>query len=69
MRLLFLNDIVENESLRTFAKWILDIVDGKSGCDNIGEAVVEIPNDICIQYSRNHIFDIVSSTYRRWVII
>lgn len=48
---------------KKFAKWILDIGDGKLGCDNDGDAVVEIPYDNCIHHSGNLVVDNVSSTY------
>jgi len=49
--------------LRLFAKWILDIGDGKLGVDNDGESVIEIPDDICLNNSGNHVGDIVEAIY------
>lgn len=63
MRLQFSGDADKNQSLRLFAKWILDIGDGKFGIDDDGEAVVDILDDICIQTYGNHIGYIVDSTY------
>ncbi|GAU39042.1 hypothetical protein TSUD_59980 [Trifolium subterraneum] len=63
MRIQFSSDSGENRSLVEFSKWILDIGDGKLGEDNDGEVVIEIPDDICIKNSRDHIRDIVESTY------
>jgi len=63
MRLKLSNDAYDNESLKKFAKGILDIEDGKLGCDNDGDAVVEILDDICINDFGNLMADIVSSTY------
>ena len=56
-------DSVENAKLAEFAKWILDIGDGKVGGINDGEADIEIPNDIIVESSGNPVGDIVSSTY------
>ena len=56
-------DSVENESLKMSAKWILDIGDGKLCEGDDGEFVVEIPDDILIKTSSDHIGDIVDSTY------
>jgi len=53
----------ENDRLTEFAKWILDIGDGKVGDVNDGEATIEIPPDIIVQNSGNPIGDIVSATY------
>jgi hypothetical protein len=63
MRLQFSNVAADNESLKKFAEWILDLGDGKLGIDNDGEALVDIPDDLCIQHSGNHVADIVSFTY------
>jgi len=52
-----------NENLAAFAKWILDIGDGKVGEIDDGEAIIEIPTDIIVENSGNPIGDIVSSTY------
>lgn len=59
----FSGDADKNESLRLFAKWTLDIGDGKLGIDDDGEAVVDIPDDVCIQTYAERIGDIVESTY------
>lgn len=49
--------------MRLFTRWTLDVGDGKLGIDNDGESVIEIPNDICLKNSGNHVRDIVESTY------
>ncbi|XP_024990580.1 uncharacterized protein LOC112524867 [Cynara cardunculus var. scolymus] len=38
----------EIEQTRDFAKWILDLGEGKVGGDNDGETVIEIPHDLLI---------------------
>ncbi|MCI25296.1 ATP-dependent DNA helicase PIF1 [Trifolium medium] len=63
MRLQYSNNSVENECLNEFAKWILDIGDGKIGRVEDAESIVEIPADIAIHSSDNPIGDIVQATY------
>lgn len=64
MRLQCSNVAADNESLKKFAEWILDLGDGKLGSDTDGEAMIDIPDDLCIdQHSGNHVADIVSFTY------
>jgi hypothetical protein len=63
MRLQFPTNGHEDDSLRLFAKWILDVGDGKLGIDHDGESVIEIPDDICLKNSCDHVGDIVESTY------
>lgn len=63
IRLQFPTNGQDDASLRLFARWILDVGDGKLGIDNDGEAVIEIPDDICLKNSGNHVGDIVESTY------
>ncbi|XP_024995842.1 uncharacterized protein LOC112528991 [Cynara cardunculus var. scolymus] len=48
MRLTANSESSEIEQIRDFAKWILDLGEGKVGCDNDGEAVIEIPHDLLI---------------------
>ncbi|WJX28646.1 DNA helicase [Trifolium repens] len=62
-RLQFSDDSVQNEKLREFAKWILDIGDGKIGNGEDAESIVEIPPDIVIHSLDNPIGDIVQATY------
>ncbi|XP_045823935.1 uncharacterized protein LOC123916509 [Trifolium pratense] len=63
MRIQFSTVVEENKSLVEFAKWILDIGDGKLGLSNDGEATVEIREDLCVTSTGNHIHDIVNATY------
>jgi ATP-dependent DNA helicase PIF1 len=63
MRLQFLSDPEENQNLVIFAKWILDIGDGKIGEVEDGEAVVEIPSHLLVQDLTNSIGDIINSIY------
>jgi ATP-dependent DNA helicase PIF1 len=63
MRLQFSDDIEENKSVREFAKWILDIGDGKLGDSDDGESVIEIPEDLRVKSSGNHIVDIIDAIY------
>jgi hypothetical protein len=53
----------EDCSLREFSKWILDIGDGKLGEVKDGEALIEIPEDLVVRSSGNHLADIVGVTY------
>jgi hypothetical protein len=63
MRLQFTSDGCGDESLREFAKWTLDIGDGKLGEVQDGEALVEIPADLLVDSSGDHLGDIVRATY------
>jgi hypothetical protein len=63
MRLQFSNDIEQDKSLVDFAKWILDIGDGKLGESVDGESLIEIPEDLRVKSSGNHIGDIVDAIY------
>ncbi|PNY00027.1 ATP-dependent DNA helicase PIF1, partial [Trifolium pratense] len=76
MRLQFSNDIENNKSMSEFAEWILAIGDGRLGESNDGEAVVEIPEDLRVISSGNHIGDIVDANLsgnvgidQRWITI
>ncbi|XP_024992440.1 uncharacterized protein LOC112526384 [Cynara cardunculus var. scolymus] len=48
MRLTANSETSEIEQTRDFAKWILDLGEGKVVGDNDGEAVIEIPHDLLI---------------------
>jgi ATP-dependent DNA helicase PIF1 len=63
MRLQYSSNQQENADISTFAKWILDIGDGKIGRVDDGESIVEIPPDILIQNVTNPIGDIIDSIY------
>jgi ATP-dependent DNA helicase PIF1 len=63
MRLQFSSNSAENDQLQEFAKWILDIGDGKIGIIDDGDCIVEIPHDLLIQSSADPIGDIVEAIY------
>ncbi|CAJ2641331.1 unnamed protein product [Trifolium pratense] len=63
MRLQYSSDPVENENLAIFAKWLLDIGDGKIGVFEDGDMIVEIPPDILVPCITNPIGYIVDSIY------
>jgi ATP-dependent DNA helicase PIF1 len=63
MRLQYSSDPDENHNLAIFAKWILDIGDGKIGEIHDGESIVEIPSNLLIPPVSNPIGDIVDSIY------
>jgi ATP-dependent DNA helicase PIF1 len=63
MRLQFSSDELENVRTREFAQWILDIGDGKLGCDKDVESLIEIPGDLLVPSTGDHVGDVVSSTY------
>ncbi|GAU10056.1 hypothetical protein TSUD_422180, partial [Trifolium subterraneum] len=63
MRLQRSFDPIESENLSCFAKWILDVGDGKIGSFHDGDMVVDIPPDILIHSESNPIGDIVNSIY------
>ncbi|XP_057444537.1 uncharacterized protein LOC130736765 [Lotus japonicus] len=53
----------DNEEVKRFAKWVLDMGDGKLGDYNDGESNVQIPKDLLIYQSSNPIADIVHLMY------
>ncbi|XP_045829948.1 uncharacterized protein LOC123921446 isoform X3 [Trifolium pratense] len=63
MRLQSSSDMNEMKSLTDFAKWNLDIGDGKIGVDDDGQYLIEIPDDLCIKGSGDHVRDIVDAVY------
>jgi ATP-dependent DNA helicase PIF1 len=63
MRLQYSSDCPNSESLALFAKWILDIGDGKAGEFVDGELIVQIPDDILVKVVTNPIGDIVEAIY------
>ncbi|KAK2416636.1 ATP-dependent DNA helicase PIF1 [Trifolium repens] len=63
MRLHYSSDCPDIESLALFAKWILDIGDGKVGEFIDGELIVQIPDDILVKVVTNPIGDIVDVIY------
>jgi ATP-dependent DNA helicase PIF1 len=63
MRLQFSNNVEQDKSLVDFAKWILDIGDGNVGESVDGESLIEIPEDLLVQSSGNHIGDTVDAIY------
>jgi ATP-dependent DNA helicase PIF1 len=63
MRLQLSDDPTENERVALFAKWVLDIGDGKVGEIEDGESIVEIPPDLLVQNVSNPIGDIVNAIY------
>jgi ATP-dependent DNA helicase PIF1 len=63
MRLQYSSDCPDIETLALFAKWILDIGDGKAGELIDGEMIVQIPDDILVEVVTNPIGDIVEAIY------
>ncbi|XP_057420002.1 uncharacterized protein LOC130714126 isoform X2 [Lotus japonicus] len=63
MRLLTNSSLEEIDEVRSFAKWVLDLGDGKLGVSNDGESEICIPDDLLIQASSDPISDIVKFTY------
>jgi ATP-dependent DNA helicase PIF1 len=63
MRLQFSSNLAENDQLQDFAKWILDIGDGKVGIIEDDGCIVDIPPDLLIQSSSDPIGDIVEAIY------
>ncbi|GFP95297.1 ATP-dependent DNA helicase pif1 [Phtheirospermum japonicum] len=53
---------VERE-IRDFSEWILKIGDGKIGTEVDGQTLIDIPDDILLQTSGDHVAAIVESTY------
>jgi ATP-dependent DNA helicase PIF1 len=63
MRLDFSSNSAGNEELKEFAKWLLDIGDGKVEVMEDGDCIVEIPQDLFVQSSSDPIGDIVEKIY------
>ncbi|XP_024963674.1 uncharacterized protein LOC112503936 [Cynara cardunculus var. scolymus] len=63
MRLTANSESSEIEQTRDFAKWILDLGEGKVGGDNDGEAVIEIPRDLLITDCINPVFALIEFVY------
>ena len=63
MCLLVSHDVNNDESLKEFSKWILDISDDKLGEVNDGEALIQIPRDLCVRNSKNQFRDNIELIY------
>jgi ATP-dependent DNA helicase PIF1 len=63
MRLDFTSNSAGNDQLKEFAKWLLDIGDGKVEVMEDGDCIVEIPQDLLVQSSSDTIGDIVEKIY------
>ncbi|XP_028753423.1 uncharacterized protein LOC114713014, partial [Neltuma alba] len=63
MRLLSSGDHGDNLKVQQFSEWLLQVGEGKIGLPNEGVTDIEIPSEILIQSSDNHIQSIVSVTY------
>ncbi|XP_057434847.1 uncharacterized protein LOC130727665 [Lotus japonicus] len=63
MRLMTNRCSPNHDEIKDFAKWVLDVGDGKLGDYNDGESDVRIPADLLIQQSSNPIADIVYVIY------
>jgi ATP-dependent DNA helicase PIF1 len=63
MRLQYSSNQNDNENLADFARWILDIGDGKIGHIEDGQSIVEIPADFLVHSVDNPIGDIIESIY------
>ncbi|XP_021991204.1 uncharacterized protein LOC110887959 [Helianthus annuus] len=51
------------DSIRDFAKWLLDIGEGKLGDDNDGEAIIQIPDDLLITDNSDPILSLIDFVY------
>jgi len=56
------NNCIEQQKVEEFARWILDIGDGKMSADD-GEELIKIPSDILLQKGDDPREAIVKSTY------
>ncbi|KAD2054435.1 hypothetical protein E3N88_41943 [Mikania micrantha] len=63
MRLTFGSDAYELEKTKKFAEWLLDIGEGKVGGLNNEEGLIEVPNDLLIADSLDHISDLIDFVY------
>ncbi|KAK9051315.1 hypothetical protein SSX86_027942 [Deinandra increscens subsp. villosa] len=63
MRLLQGNDPSEIEETADFARWLLDIGEGKVGGDNDGESDINIPYDLLIDDSSDPVSDLIEFVY------
>ncbi|XP_021984746.1 uncharacterized protein LOC110880546 [Helianthus annuus] len=51
------------ESIRNFAKWLLDIGEGNVGDDNDGQATIELPDDLLITDTSDPIQSLIDFVY------
>ncbi|XP_057415203.1 uncharacterized protein LOC130710065 [Lotus japonicus] len=63
MRLMNNSSSRDDAKIKAFAKWVLDVGDGKLGDYNDGESEITIPEDLLIHQSSNPIADIVHFMY------
>ncbi|XP_022019928.1 ATP-dependent DNA helicase PIF1-like [Helianthus annuus] len=63
MRLTIGADSSDMDSIRDFAKWLLDIGEGKLGDDNDGEAIIQIPGDLLITDNYDPIQSLIDFVY------
>ncbi|XP_035844150.1 ATP-dependent DNA helicase pif1-like [Helianthus annuus] len=63
MRLTIGAESSDMESIREFAKWLLDIGEGKLGDDNDGEAIIQIPDDLLITDNSDPIQSLINFVY------
>ncbi|XP_022038828.1 uncharacterized protein LOC110941494 [Helianthus annuus] len=63
MRLTIGAESSDMESIREFAKWLLDIGEGKLGDDNDGEAIIQIPDDLLITDNSDPIQSLIDFVY------
>jgi len=52
-----------NDQVRKFAEWMLNVGEGKISLPNDGVAQIEIPDDYLIHYSGNPLYAIVNCIY------
>ncbi|XP_076922526.1 uncharacterized protein LOC143584331 [Bidens hawaiensis] len=63
MRLTIGSDSSNIEQTRLFAKWLLDLGEGKVGGPNDGETEIEIPHDLLIKDSLYPLSDLIEFVY------
>ena len=51
------------EEINTFGNWLLDIGEGKVGCLNDGEVIIDIPDDLLINDSFDPIGSLIEFVY------
>nr|GEY36106.1 helicase-like protein [Tanacetum cinerariifolium] len=56
----------DGEQIMDFAKWILNVGEGKIGGKNDGHAVVEFPEEMLLPNSDDHIEALIQETYENW---
>ena len=68
MRLLSGSSKSDVNEMKTFSDWMLSVGEGKIGEENDEDMIIQIPNDMLIKNSGDHLSSIVNHTYPSFLI-